>query len=148
MHQVGEKEILKMQVNSIGAIAVLKRVDDFDVYTMSSENQERHRPNIETAICQTLEGNAQKEALFIIDNIRDNKMKIKWSSVNVWTVKFRGRHVCDLTVVHGSLRIGHVSDVLATRVNRMSNDFEQAKRFMDAIANSTAGEPATVLAGA
>ena len=137
-----------MQVNSIGAIAVLKIVADSDICTMSPQDQMRHRPNIETAICQTIEGDAQKEALFIIDNIRDNKMKIKWSSVNVWTVKFRGRHVCDLTVVHGSLRIGHVSDVLATRVKHTSNDFEQAKRLLDAIANSTVDEPATVLAGA
>ena len=109
---------------------------------LSAQNQAMTRPEIDEVICQNLDGSALKDALFIVDNIRDNKMKIKWSSVNVWTVKFRGRHVCDLTVMHNSLRIGHVSNILATRVKRMSNDFEYTKRLVDAITNYIVDEPA------
>jgi len=110
---------------------------------MSAFDQEENRPEIDTIICQNLDGVALKNALFIVDNIRENKMKIKWSSVNVWTVTFRGRHVCDLTVMHNALRIGHVSDILATRVKRMTNDFEYTKRFVDAFTSSMVEEPAT-----
>ena len=127
----------------------------FNAFTMETNNgtrkltahdQVKFRPQIDEIICQNLDGNAQKEALFIIDNIRENKMKIKWSAVNVWKVKFRGRHVCDLTVVHGALRIGHVSDILATRVKYMSNDFEYTRRLIDAISNSMVEEPVAGMA--
>jgi len=113
---------------------------------LSANEQRKYRPQIDEIICQDLEGYALKEALFIVDNIRENKMKIKWSAVNVWKVKFRGRHVCDLTVVHGALRIGHVSDILAKRVKYMSNDFEYTRRLVDAISNSMVQEPATSMA--
>jgi len=113
---------------------------------ISAYVQEIYRPEIDSIICRNLEGDALKEALFIVDNIRENKMKIKWSAVNVWEVKFRGRHVCNLTVVHGALRIGHVSNILATRVRKMSNDFEYTRRLVDAITNSMSEKPATSVA--
>ena len=113
---------------------------------LSAQDQVKNRPQIDNIICQNLEGSALKDALFIVDNIRENKMKIKWSSVNVWTVSFRGRHVCDLTVVHGALRIGHVSDILATRVKYMSHDFDYTRRLIDAISNSMVEEPAASMA--
>ncbi|MCL2425786.1 MAG: hypothetical protein FWD05_05570 [Oscillospiraceae bacterium] len=117
-----------------------------DNTALSAHDQVKFRPQIDEIICQNLEGSALKDALFIVDNIRENKMKIKWSSVNVWTVRFRGRHVCDLTVVHGALRIGHVSDILATRVKYMSHDFDYTRRLIDAISNSMVEEPTASMA--
>jgi len=91
------------------------------------------RPKIDDVICHNLDGAMLKDALFIIDNIRDNKMKIKWSSINVWSVQYKRRHVCDLKIANGSLNIGPVNDVLATRVKNMSYTRENINWLIDAL---------------
>ena len=105
------------------------------------------RPAIDDVICHYLDGEALKEALFIIDNIREHKMKIKWSSVNVWSVSYKRKHVCDLRVDNNSLHIGQVSGVLAIRVTNMSYDRESLNRLIEALRDSITGkqEPELVL---
>jgi len=68
-------------------------------------------------------------------------MKIKWFSVNVWTVRYKGRYVCDLRIENGSLVIGEISGVLATRVKSMPHSQENVERFINALRDSvTAGQ--------
>jgi len=98
--------------------------------------QMRTRPAIDDIVCHILDGEALKDALFIIDNIREHDMKIKWSSVNKWAVQYRRRHVCYLSVENGSLVIGQVSDILAKRVKYMAYDLENMKRLVDVFKNS------------
>jgi len=107
--------------------------------TQPLHDQLNTRPKIDDVICHSLDGDALKEALFIIDNIREHKMKIKWSSVNVWTVQYRRKHVCDIRIENGSLHIGKVSGVLAIRVTNMSYDYESLNRLIESLKNSIAG---------
>ena len=73
------------------------------------------RPNIDDVICHILEGNALKDALAFIDNIRANRMKIRWSSVNVWSVSYKRRHVCDIRLEKGSWSVSQISENINTR---------------------------------
>jgi len=101
------------------------------------------KQSIDSVICHSLDGDALKEALFVIDNIREHKMKIKWFSVNVWTVRYKGRYVCDLRIKNGSLVIGEISGVLATRVRTIPHSPETVERFMNTLRDSlTAGQKA------
>jgi len=104
-----------------------------------SYKQEKTKPDIIDVICHKLDGDALKDALFVIDNIRENKMKIKWASVNTWAVKYRHKHVCDLKIEKDSLSIGPVNDVLATRVKRMSQNQESIANLIDALRDSMTG---------
>jgi len=106
---------------------------------LSADEQQRARPRIDDIVCQYLDGEKLKDALFIIDNILEHKMKIKWSSVNVWSVQYKRKHVCDLRIENDSLRIGKVSDILATRVKKMSYDPENMNRFIDVLKESIVG---------
>jgi len=105
-----------------------------------SYKQASTKPDINDVICHKLDGDALKDALFVIDNIRENKMKIKWSSVNTWAVKYRLKHVCNLKIEKDSLSIGPVNDVLATRVKRMSNNQESIAQLIDALRDSMTGQ--------
>jgi len=104
-----------------------------------SSTQSKTRPNIDNVICHELDGDALKDAMFIIDNIREHKMKIKWSAINTWSVKYRHRHVCDLRIAKGCLSIGPVNDVLATRVQNMSYNRENLELIIDALRDSITG---------
>ena len=111
--------------------------------TPTAATQLEIKHNIDTVICHSLDGSALKEALFVIDNIRENKMKIKWFSVNVWTVRYKGRYVCDLRIENGALIIGEISGVLATRVKTVPHSPVTVERFMNALRDSlTAGQKA------
>jgi len=101
--------------------------------------QLRTRPEIEDVICHNIEGEKLKEALFIIDNIRDNKMKIKWSSVNVWSVQYKRKHVCDLSIENGNLIIGKLSDILITHVKNLSYETTTENPLLDAIIDMVNG---------
>jgi len=100
----------------------------YDVY-----GQLKSRPAIDSMVCHQLEGNALKEALFIIDNIEENNMKIKWSSLNVWSVLYGRKHVCDLYIKNGSLIIGQLSQALITRVKDKSRNKENMMQLIDAM---------------
>ena len=98
------------------------------------------RPKIiDDVICHYLDGPALKEALFVIDNIREHKMKIKWSAMNVWSVWYKRKHVCDLRIDKDSLHIGPVSDVLAIRITNMSYDHDSLNRLIGSLRDSIAG---------
>ena len=109
---------------------------------MNSETRHLHqeqvttRPEIDDVICHFLEGDTLKDAMIFIDNIRANKMKIRWSSVNVWSVQYKRKHVCDLRIEKGSLVIGAISGVLITHVNNVSRNPEYAKQFINALKSS------------
>ena len=103
-----------------------------------AQGQLRTRPAIDDIICHYLDGEALKDALFIIDNICQHGMKIKWSSVNKWAVQYRRRHVCYLSIENDSLIIGQVSDILAKRVKYMANDLENMKQLIEVFRNSMA----------
>jgi len=97
------------------------------------------RPKIDDIVCHCLDGDTLKDALFIIDNIREHNMKIKWSSINTWSVQYKRKHVCDLRIENSSLRIGHVNDILATRVTKMSHDPERMQRLIETLRDSMTG---------
>ena len=98
-----------------------------ETFVKAYEQPER-KPKIDDIVCHYLDGEALKDALFIIDNIREHDMKIKWSAINVWSVQYKRKHVCDLRIENDSLHIGQVSGVLAIRVTNMSYDHESLKR--------------------
>jgi len=114
---------------------------------VQAHEQLEAKPVIDDVICHYLDGETLKEALFIIDNIREHNMKIKWSSVNVWSVSYKRKHVCDLRIENNSLHIGQVSGVLAIRVTNMSYDRESLNRLIEALRDSITGkqEPELVL---
>jgi len=95
----------------------------------------KNHPQIDNTVCHNLDGNALKDALFIIDNIREHNMKINRSSHNVWSVQYKRKHVCDLRLDNNHLVIGPVNDVLATRVKEMSYTRENINWLIDALRN-------------
>ena len=66
------------------------------------------RPKIDDAVCHFLDGDALKDALIFIDRIRDSKMKIKWSSVNEWSVYKGFKHICDIKIAKGKWSVNYV----------------------------------------
>jgi len=106
---------------------------------VNAQEQLKTRPKIDDVVCHHLDGDSLKEALYIIDNIREHKMKIKWSAVNVWSVWYRSKHVCDIKINNNSLHIGQVSGVLAIRVTNMSYDHESLNRLIEALRDSITG---------
>ena len=129
-------------MNMIITASMLNGVS-FDTYKEEvihqSYKQASTKPDINNVVCHKLDGDALKDALFVIDNIRENKMKIKWSAVNTWSVTYRFKHVCDLKITNDSLSIGPVNDVLATRVKRMSQNQESITELIDALRDSMTG---------
>lgn len=112
---------------------VINSIVDTDVHL--AQEQVYARPGIDEVICHQLDGEALKEALFIINNIQEHKMNIKWSAVNVWSVQYKRKHVCDLSIKKDSLVIGPVNDVLATQVKNMSFNQENISWLIDALRN-------------
>ena len=112
---------------------------DYGEQELLAPEQATSRPKIDDVICHYLDGENQKDAFFVIDNIRENKMKIKWSSVNTWSVSYKRKHVCDLRISKDYLTIGPVSEVLAIRVKNMSYNRENMKRLVDALRSSITG---------
>jgi len=116
-----------------------KQIRNIGGSTIPAEMQKKTKPQIEDVICQYLDEKTLKDALYIINNIREHDMKIKWSSYNVWAVQYKRKHVCDLRIDKGSLHIGKVSDVLAIRVTNMSYDRDSLNRLIEALRDSVTG---------
>jgi len=127
-------------------IATIMQNDDGNNSMISIHEQLEAKPKIDDVICHYLDGEALKDALFIIDNIREHDMKIKVSSINVWSVQYKGKHVCDLRIKDDSLHIGQVSGVLAIRVTNMSYDHESLNRLIEALRDSITGAQDAVYA--
>ena len=126
-----------MNINFTASMTHGLSFDSYKGYIMHKSNtQSNNRLDIVTEVCHKLDGDALKDALFIIDNIRENKMKIKWSSGNTWSVSFRRKHVCDIRIVKDSLTIGPVNDVLITRVKNISRNQDSIEKLIKALKNS------------
>ena len=91
----------------------------------TSPEQVSARPNIDDVVCHLLEGNALKDALVFIDNIRANRMKIRWSSVNVWSVHYKHKHVCDIRLEKGSWNVSQISEHINTQEDYFPNSSER-----------------------
>ena len=108
----------------------------FDAQSPTPRMQMDSRPKIDDVVCHHIDGEKLKEALFVIENIRQNEMKIKWFAPNVWTVRYKGRFVCDLRINQSTLIIGEISGVLAKRVRRARQTPEHIERFINALRES------------
>ena len=126
--------------NSYDLLLGLVLSENGNISISPDHEQFRTRPAIDDVICHKLDDETLKEALFIIDNIRENNMKIKWSSINVWSVQYKHKHVCDLRIEKGNLAIGKVSDILVTRVKNMTYDPKTANPLFDALIDMVNGE--------
>jgi len=137
-------EVKKMKTynESLYYRPVFNSITDTEIHL--AQEQLNTKPGIDNVICHELDGEALKEALFIINNIRQHKMRIKWSAVNVWSVHSRFRHVCDLSIKNDSLLIGPVNDVLATRVKDMPFTQENINWLIDTLRNPVKDAQETV----
>jgi len=98
--------------------------------------QNHTKPDIDEAVCHTLEGDALKEALNFIDNIRASKMKIEWSSVNVWAV-YRGfSHVMDIQVANNTWNITLLLNHATSGASYFSSEREGVRRLINSLKNS------------
>ena len=111
-------------------------LESIETTKQDAYGQLKSRPDIDTMVCHQLEGSALKEALFIIDNVEENGMKIRWSSVNVWSVHYGRKHVCDLSIGNGSLVIGQLSEALITRVKDKSRNKENMMQLIEIMRNA------------
>ena len=121
-----------------GLINLIKLKRNNEITNSTAHDQIMTRPGIDDVICHCLDGNTLKEALYIIDNIREHKMKIKWSSINVWSVRYKRKHVCKISIKNDALHIGKVNSILAIRVTDMSFDKESLKRLIMSLRDSIA----------
>ena len=89
-----------------------------------SAEQVSARPEIDDVVCHLLDGDVLKDALIFIDNVRANRMKIRWSSVNVWSVYYKHMHVCDIRLEKGSWSVSQISEQFDARVYYFSDSSE------------------------
>jgi len=104
----------------------------------TSPEQVSARPDIDDVVCHVLEGNALKDALVFIDNIRANRMKIRWSSVNVWSVHYKHKHVCDIRLEKGSWSVSQINEHINTQEDYFPNNSERMILLSRALKDSTA----------
>lgn len=98
------------------------------------------RPEIDEVICNTLEGNTLKDALNFIDNIRASKMKIVWSSTNVWSV-YRGfKHVMDIKVANNTWSITLLLDHAKSDGAYISGEMEGVRKLIYSLKNSVGNQ--------
>jgi len=121
-----------------GLTRLLKLDGKTDMTIAPAHEQMTTKPEIDDVICHYLDGGTLKEALYIIDNIREHKMRIKWSSINLWTVRYRRKHVCDLSIKNDALHIGKVNGILEIRVTDMLYSPESLRRLIISLKNSKA----------
>jgi hypothetical protein len=96
------------------------------------------KPDIDDIICHYLDGNILKDALNFIEHIRNTKMKIKWSSFNVWSVRFKRKHVMDIRVAESGMSVRLVYNHIHTGRGFVSqSDLEAVKMLMGSLTRST-----------
>jgi len=107
------------------------------------ERQTETRPGIDAIVCNTLEGDTLKDALNFIDNIRASKMKIEWSSVNVWSV-YRGfKHIMDIKVANNSWNITLLLDHASSGRTYFSSEMEGVRKLVNSLRNSVGSQRET-----
>lgn len=77
---------------------------------LNAYEQQDKKPAIDNVICHYLDGSTLKNALNFIDYVRASKMKIKWTAVNVWSVRYKNKRVLDIIVSADSWRVRLVFD--------------------------------------
>ena len=87
----------------------------YDETRYLSTEQVSARPEIDDVVCHLLEGETLKDALIFIDNVRANKMNIRWTAVNVWSVYLKHTHVCDIRLESGSWSVSQISKHINAR---------------------------------
>ena len=129
-----------------GLIHLIKQSRENEMTRSLAHEQLRSRPEIDDVVCHYLDGSTLKDALYIIDNIREHKMKIKWSSINVWSIWYRRKHVCDLSIKNDALHIGKVNGILEIRVTDMLYSPESVRRLILSLRDSIASRQESDLA--
>jgi hypothetical protein len=140
------KEVEKMN-ELIGVPNASVASTNYAAALMGSSRKERHlrheqietRPKIDDAVCHYLEGEALKDALIFIDNIRASKMKIKWATVNVWSVHYRHKHVCDIRLENGSWSVSYDCVNKNSREDYAPYNVEGVMWLVGALNNAVAG---------
>ena len=132
--------------NTCARILAETKIRDIGGTYIPAVMQKKTKPPIEDILCQYLDDESLKQALYITNNIHEHNMIIKWKSCNVWTVKYKRKHVCDLKIEKGALHIGEVSGVLAIRVTNKSYDRDSINRLIGSLKNSIASTQEPILA--
>ncbi|MCL2628714.1 MAG: hypothetical protein FWD44_08495 [Oscillospiraceae bacterium] len=88
------------------------------------------KPSIDSIICHYLDGTTLKNALNFIDYIRASKMKIKWSAVNVWSVRYKGKRVLDIIVKEDSWSVRLVFDHVGSIFGLTEYDVESIRSLV------------------
>ena len=106
---------------------------------MTAREQLNSRPNIDDVVCHYLDGETLKKALHFIDNLYSNGMKIRWSDVNVWSVHYRRKHICDVAIERGVLKVHQISAVAETQRDQDVYDTESMMNMLSILRNSLSG---------
>jgi len=131
----GGEEMNTLDTTGMYYTGIMPDTENYETKPLAHE-QLKSRPKIDDVICQYLEGESLKEALIVINNVRAGRMKIKWSSVNTWSVHYRRKHVCDIRLENGSWSIRQVCEYINTCKCYMSYDPESMKRLISALRDS------------
>ena len=116
---------------------------------MQTENEDRNydprrqtytKPEIDEVVCHTLEGDTLKDALNFIDNIRASKMKIEWSSINVWSVHRGFKHIMDIRVASNTWNITLLLDHAESGEAYISGEMERVRKLITALKNSVSSQ--------
>ena len=95
---------------------------------MTAQEQLISRPKIDDVVCHYLDGETLKKALHFIDNVYSDGMKIKWNNVNVWSVHYKFKHICDIAIERGVLKVHQISNNADARNTQFVYDAESMKR--------------------
>ena len=102
---------------------------------MTAQEQLISRPGINDVVCHYLDGETLKKALHFIDNVYADGMKIKWSNVNVWSVHYKRKHICDIAIERGVLKVHQISNNTDAQNAQFVYDTESMKRVTSVLRN-------------
>jgi len=125
-----------LYTNPYAQIAQTNKIMDTE---MKAHEQHAARPKIDDVICHYLDGETLKKALQFIDNLYSNGMKIKWNDVNVWSVHYRFKHICDIAIERGALKVYQISNSDNIQKDQFVYDTESMKNMMSILRNSLVG---------
>jgi len=119
------------------ALAVPDRYFEAVTEPISGFEQQDAKPMIDDVICHYLDGNTLKDALSFIDYVRASKMKIKWTAANVWSVRYKGKHVLDIIVSADSWKVRLVYNHVTTNHVFNRNDAENIRNLLNTLGSSS-----------
>ena len=95
--------------------------------------------DIDTVMCNDLKGRTMKEALNFIDDIRSNKMKIKWLSDNVWSVQYKRKHIFDIKIEDGTWSVARICEKMNSQESFIRYCSENMKWLVGNVKNAIKG---------